>query len=116
MVRFLRSDTARHSRLGKNRRKLQKWRRPRGMHSKIRRKRFGYPTFPTVGHKSPRATSGLIDGKKPMVVESIAGLSNVGKNNLVVISRRIGAKKRIELLKKIEEMKLDLMKTNRRSK
>ncbi len=116
MVRFLRSDTARHSRLGKNRRKLQKWRRPRGMHSKIRRKRFSYPIMPTVGHKSARATSGLIRGKKPIVVENLAELAKIGKHNLVVLSSRIGAKKRIELLKKVEEMKLETLQTNRSAK
>jgi ribosomal protein L32E len=81
------------------------------MHSKIRRKRFGYPTFPTVGHKSPRATSGLIEGMKPIVVENISQLYHIAKNEVIVLSRRLGAKKRIDVLKKVEEMKLPMMQT-----
>lgn len=108
---FLRSDSMRFSRLGKNRRKLQKWRRPRGMHSKIRRKRFGYPTFPTVGHKTAKAASGLIEGKKPIVVENLNQLSTVTSKHIVIVSRRLGAKKRVEMLKKIQEMKLPLLKS-----
>ena len=64
MVRqFLRSDSVRHSRLGKGRRKLLKWRRPRGRHSKIRRHRFSYPVMPAVGYGVPRKDSGKIKGR-----------------------------------------------------
>jgi len=45
-TRFVRVDTHRHSRLGKGRPKLQKWRRPRGKHNKTRLKRFSYPIQP----------------------------------------------------------------------
>lgn len=80
------------------------------MHSKIRRKRFGYPTFPTVGHKTARSTSGLIEGKKPIVIENMSQLYTVTSKNIVVLSRRLGAKKRVEMLKKVQEMKLPIVK------
>jgi ribosomal protein L32E len=79
------------------------------MHSKIRRKRFGYPTFPTVGHKTQRSISGLIQGKKPVVIENTTQLNHVAKNEIVVVSRKLGAKKRIDILKKIEDMKLPMV-------
>ena len=97
--RFLRSDTVRLLRLGKKRRKLQKWRRPRGRHSKIRRKRVGYPVQPGIGYGSKLSIRGLIKGKEPVLVETLKQLNSLSKNNLVILSRRLGAKKRIEIVK-----------------
>lgn len=106
--KFLRSDTTRHVRIGKNRPKLQKWRKPRGRHNKIRRNRAGYPSMPTVGHRTSKALSGLVDGKKPFHVQNMNDLQKAGKDNLVIIARKIGAKKRVEIIKKAKEMKLHL--------
>lgn len=102
LPRFLRSDTVRHSRLGKNRRKLQKWRKPRGRHSKIRRKRFGYPAAPTVGFKSPNASAGMIAGLTPRLVHNVKELEALTQANIAIIAR-VGAKKKLELLKKAQE-------------
>jgi len=104
-MKFIRTDYKRLSRLGKNRKKLQRWRRARGKHSKIRRKRFGYPVMPTVGYKKSRKESGLIKGLKPVLVHSINELSKIGKNSIVIIAR-VGAKKKLEIIRKAEEMKI----------
>ncbi len=106
--RFLRSETVRFLRLGKNRRKLQKWRRPRGRHNKIRKGRAGYPLSPSVGYKKPRAVAGLIHGKLPIVIHNLKELARVDASMRVVLSRSVGAKKRIELLKKAHEMHLEI--------
>lgn len=100
--RFLRSDTERHSRLGKNRRKLQKWRKPRGRHSKIRRKRFGYPRAPTVGYGSRKDRAGTISGLVPRLVHNLKELDALTKTNIAIIAR-VGAKKKLELLKRARE-------------
>jgi len=107
--KFLRSETVRLLRLGKKRRKLQKWRKPRGRHSKIRKKRFGYPLSPSIGYKKPRSSSGLIRGKAHLLVRNIGELERAGKNLRIVLSRRLGAKKRLELLKKAAEMGLEVV-------
>lgn len=112
--KFLRQDSVRHVRLGKNRKKLQKWRRPRGMHSKIRKKRFGYPVFPMTGFKKPSAISGKVRGKVPFLISCKGDLEKVGKDMIVVFSRKIGAKKRIELMKIAQEKKFDILTRNRR--
>lgn len=106
--KFLRSDTRRHLRLGKKRRKLQVWRRPRGRHNKVRRKRFGYPVQPGVGSKSSRKTSGLINGKVPMLVHNLQELQKLTKQNSVIIAR-VGAKKKLDIIKKANEMKLEIL-------
>jgi len=108
MKRFLRRDWSRYSRLGKNRKKLQKWRRAKGRHNKIRKRRAGYPGPPLIGYKKPKAESGKINGKVPILVENMNDLVSASKNNILIISRRIGARKRIEVIKKANEMKLEI--------
>lgn len=105
--RFLRSDTRRHLRLGKKRRKNQTWRAPRGRHSKIRRKRRNYPAMPGIGYKSPSHLSGRIKGLKPVLVHNISGLNNISKDSIIIIAR-VGAKNKIEIIKKANEMNLKI--------
>lgn len=112
--KFTRSETVRFMRLGKNRPKLQKWRRPRGRHNKIRKKRAGYPSAPTIGHGTQKAQSGLIMGKKPLVVHNMAELNHATANHLIIFSRRIGAKTRIELMKHAQERKLAVFARGRK--
>ncbi len=114
-MKFLRQDTVRHSRLGKNRPKLARWRRPRGMHSKIRKKRFGYPLFPMNGFKKPQAISGKVKGKTPLLIYSKADLEKATSNHIVIFSRTIGAKKRIDLLKIAEQRKLHIFSRRKES-
>lgn len=106
--RFLRSDTVRHSRLGKNRKKLQKWRRPRGRHSKIRRKRFGYPVKPSVGYRTARVQAGKVNGMTPVLVHTLRDLESLAKGAVIIVAR-IGAKKKIELLKYAREKQLHIL-------
>ncbi len=108
-IKFLRSDTVRHLRIGKKRKKLQKWRRPSGRHSKIRRKRFSYPKQPSIGYKMPRGQAGLVGGKRIIMAENIRDLEHATKDQTVIISRRVGTRKRIEMLKKSEELQLIVM-------
>ncbi len=107
--KFLRSDTVRHLRLGKKRRNLQKWRRPRGRHSKIRKGRVGYPAAPSIGYKQNKTHSGKIKGKYVAYVENLNDLNAVPKDAIVVLSRRIGARKKIDIIKKATEMKISIL-------
>ncbi len=105
--KFLRSDTVRHIRLGKNRRKLQKWRRPRGRHSKIRRHRFGYPLMPSVGYRTPKKESGMINNLRPVLVHNLRELELLAKENIAIIAR-VGAKKKLEMIKKAQERSIKI--------
>jgi len=100
--KFLRQDWMRHSRLGRGRKKLQKWRRPRGRHSKIRRKRFGYPLKVMIGFSSPKKQAGLIQGLKPVLVHNLKELSSLNNKSIAIISR-VGAKLKMQMLKYAEE-------------
>ncbi len=106
--RFIRVDTVTYSRLGKNRRKLQKWRRPRGKQNKVRLCRAGYFAMPSVGFRSQRKETGKIQGLVPKLVHNVSELSALAKNNIAIIAR-VGARKKIEMLKKAEELKIRVL-------
>lgn len=87
--------------------KLEKvWRAPKGIHSKLRKKKKGHMKHPSVGFSSPREVRGFSpSGLKPILVINIKQLDKI-KNEGIVISSLVGNKKRIELLKKIKERNL----------
>ncbi len=113
---FLRQDFMRHIKLGKHRKKLQKWRRPKGRHSKMRNKRKGYPVSPGAGYKKSRNERGKILRLYPKLVTNIKDLTGADKDNIIIIASRVGARKRIELIKKAEEMKLKILNIKERIK
>ena len=112
---FLRADTFRHSRLGKNRKKLQKWRRPRGKHNKLRLKRAGHPPQPGIGYGSPRSEEGRIQGKIPYIVHNLHELEVLSEGSIAILAR-VGAKKKIDLLKKAQELNIPIANLGGRKK
>jgi len=106
--KFLRQDHMRHSRLGKRRKKLQKWKSPKGRHSKMRQARRGYPKSPTVGYRSPRNERGKFNGKKLALIHNIKELEKVDKNIAIIIAR-VGAKKRKEIIEKAKIMNIEVI-------
>jgi len=106
---FLRADTFRYKRLGSHSRKLAKWRRPRGKHNKLRLKRAGHPVCPGIGFGSMKKTAGKINGMIPKVISNLMDISNLTKENIAIISKRLGAKKKIEVIKKLEEKQIKIL-------
>lgn len=108
---FVRKDTFKKSRLGRRRKKKQKWRRPRGRHSKLREKRKGYTKQPSIGYSNPKKIRGLINGMKPKIIVSASELTNIGKNEICIVGR-VGKKKKIEIAKKAIENKIRIFNFN----
>lgn len=102
--KFIRADGMRWARLGKNRKKLQRWRKAEGMHSKIRRRRKGYPSKPLVGFAAPRKEVGKINGLYPVLIHNVPELERLNKSTQIAIIARIGARKKIDILKKAQEL------------
>ncbi|MBM3199440.1 hypothetical protein FJZ53_00790 [Candidatus Woesearchaeota archaeon] len=101
---FLKQDAQKKSSL------YSDWRRPRGRHSKMRLRKKGRRKRPSMGYSSPQLVRGLNpDGVKEKLVYNLEDLSSVGKNEGVIISGNIGLRKKIEMLKKIQELKLTLL-------
>ncbi len=109
MRQFVRRGTLKYSRMGLRRPKLQRWRTARGRHNKIRKNRFGYLKSPRIGFKKPRKESGKINDKMPLLVRNMKDIVGANKNNILIIARTLGAKKKIEIIKKANEMKLEIL-------
>ena len=107
-MKFIRRDFKRFSKIGKNRKKLQVWRKPKGRDNKMRERRFGYPKCPGVGYMSPKKEAGKIQGLVPVRVLNVKGLESVGKENILIVGK-VGAKKKMEIIKKAAELKLKIL-------
>lgn len=100
--RFRRSDAHRVPRLE------MKWHKPKGGDNKIRRKLRGHPRQPRIGWGSPHIARGLSpEGFEQTVVFTEKDLATV--KGACIIARTLGAKKRMILLKKAQEMKLKVL-------
>lgn len=111
---FQRQDYMRSLRLGKRYSKPT-WRAPKGIHSKMRLERTGYPKVVKIGYKQSREVANKIDGLVPILIHNLAELSQAKKTNAIIIAR-IGARKKLEIIKKAEEMKLKILNINKEKK
>jgi large subunit ribosomal protein L32e len=76
------------------------WRKARGIDSRTRKKTKAGVTSPSVGYRTPKKTRGLHpSGYEEMRVVKLSDVQNLNpKRHAIKISRRLGAKKRIELI------------------
>jgi len=111
---FARRDSSRFLKLGK-RKKVKVWRKAKGRDNKIRLNRFGYPTSPRVGHRSPNKESGKIDNLIPILVYNTNDLKKIDKASAAIIAK-VGAKKKLEIIKKAEEMKVRVLNVKKEIK
>ena len=85
--------------VGEKRKLGSKWRKPRGLHSKIRRKYRGHSVRVLVGYKSPAEVRGMTrNGLKPVLVVNLSQLSNLDKSNGIIIDSKVGSRKKIEII------------------
>jgi len=111
MVEFLRRVGSRFSKLGKGRKKKQKWRRPTGRDNKMREKRKGYPAVVKIGYKQDKKLSGAINEKTPVIIMNLNDLKKIKKNEVVIIGK-IGQKKKIEIAKIAKAKKIVIYNLN----
>ena len=112
---FVRRDMSRFSKLGKNRKKLQSWRKPKGRDNKMRLKRKSYPSVVSVGYKTSKKESGKVNGLFPVLVHNLKELESLGKDSAAVIAK-VGAKKKLELIKKADELKIKILNVKQGAK
>ena len=95
--KYLRQDAHRVKKLDK------KWRRPRGMHSKMRKRLKSYRRNPEIGYGSPKEVKYLNkEGLMPVLIKSKKDIENANENNILIISRTIGLKKKLEILRQVK--------------
>ncbi len=102
---FLRQDAHKVKKIDK------KWARPKGRHSKMRVGLRGHGKRPSIGYSSPREVKGLNkQGLKEVLVNNINDLKKVKDKDkeVILLASNLGLKKRIEILKKVKELKLKI--------
>jgi len=103
---FLRRVSFRHSKLGKKRKKKQVWRKPTGRDNKMREERRGRPAAVKIGYKNKKLERGNLP-----VIRSLRDIKKLKKGDKVVLGN-IGNKKKIEISKKLHEMKVEIQNLN----
>jgi large subunit ribosomal protein L32e len=105
---FIRQEGRKVKRLGKS------WRKPRGIQSKIRLGRRGKPAKVKIGYRTPLQLRGITPkGLIEINISKLSELANLNKSkHAIVISRRIGLKKKIDLVKKVSEAGFTIVNTN----
>ena len=105
---FIRQDNRKRMKLN------DKWRKPKGLHSKIRHKFKGRRKMPSPGYKSPRKVKNLhFSGLKITNISSADNLNKIKKEyEGVVVAANVGMKKRLEILKKAKELDINVLNLN----
>ena len=103
--KFRRQESWRYKRL------KERWRRPRGLDNKIRRKVKGWPSAPNSGYRGPRVSRGLHpSGFKEVRVFNVDDLSEVNPDlEAARIAHTVGARKRIEIISRAKEMGIHVL-------
>ncbi|MHC1580690.1 MAG: 50S ribosomal protein L32e [Methanopyraceae archaeon] len=98
--KFRRQEWHRYKRLG------EKWRRPKGRHSKMRRKFKSKPKMPNPGYRSPTKVRGLHpSGYEEVLVYNPKDLEKIDPERQAArIASRVGKRKRREILKRAKEL------------
>lgn len=96
---FIRQDAHKKKRLG------SKWRRPKGLHSKIRLNLRGRARKVSIGYRTPKKVRNLHkSGMKQNIIKSENDLDSLdSKKDGIIISSSFGNRKRITILKKAKE-------------
>jgi large subunit ribosomal protein L32e len=103
--KFIRQDAHKHKRVQKV------WRKPRGLHSKIRDSRKGYRAKLQEGYRTPKAVRGLDKhGLLPVLVSTTKQLEALDpKVHSLIISGTLGGRRKLEILKIAQEKSFTLV-------
>ena len=105
---FIRQDNPKRRKLN------DKWRKPKGIHSKIRHHFKGRRKMPSPGYKSPRQVKGMhSSGLAVTVVHSVDDMNKIKKETHgAVISKSVGTKKKLEILKAAKKNNIQILNIN----
>ena len=102
---FRRQEWHRYKRLGTS------WRRPRGLHSSMRKQLKGRPAIVKIGYRSPAAVRGLHpSGLEDVLVHNVKELEKLDpKTQGARIASTVGKRKRIEIVKRAQELGIRIL-------
>ena len=108
---FLRGKWRTYSKLGRGRKKKQKYRKPKGRHNKIREKMKGNPKKVSIGYKKKKKIEKILRISNIKELERIENIKGKGEKVRVILSN-IGKKNKIEIAKKAKEMSIEIINLN----
>ncbi len=101
---FNKTDSYKHKRLTDN------WRRPKGIHNKMRHQRWGKAAIVKVGYRNPVAVRHLtLSGLLPVLVYAVSDLQNLDVKKHGVIIGHVGGKLKIKLLDECKKQGLSVI-------
>lgn len=105
---FIRQDTDIRIRVRNN----SKWRKPKGIHSKMRHHRRGKRKLPSPGYGAPAKVRGFhASGAKPMSVENESQIPE-SREYGVIIPGKVGMRKKAAIIKKANEKGISILNIN----
>jgi len=104
-LKFTRQDAHKKVRLG------NKWRKPKGLHSKMRLSFKGYNKSVSIGYGSPKSTRGLDKSSlKLIIIKSLKELENINaKDECIAVAKTIGLRKKVEILKQAVKKSINIV-------
>ena len=95
---------------GRKKRIKERWRRPRGIDSKMRIEKAYMGSVPKIGWRRPRKIRGLHpSGLVEILVRNPEDLKFASSNTIIRIASSVGKKKRSEIIRKAKEQGLRLI-------
>jgi large subunit ribosomal protein L32e len=102
--KFLRQESWRYKRLNSS------WRKPKGIDSKMRVKKKGWPKSVEVGYRSPRNIRGLHpSGFEEVIIYNVNDLEKINLGNVARIGHTVGLKKRSRIVERAKELKIHIL-------
>jgi large subunit ribosomal protein L32e len=105
MPKFKRQEWFRYKKLG------DKWRKPKGIHSKLRRRYKYRPPLASVGYKTPKKVRGLhASGFEEVLIHNLNQLEGIDpKTQAARVGATVGYKKRLDIEKKAAELGIHIL-------
>jgi len=103
--KFRRQEWHRHKRLGTS------WRRPKGLHSSMRKQLKGRPAIVKIGYRSPAPVRGLHpSGLEDVLVHNVKELEKLNPETQGArIASTVSKRKRIEIVKRANELGIRIL-------
>jgi large subunit ribosomal protein L32e len=103
---FNRQETHRRNKLG------TEWRKPKGVHSKLRLRRRGKGKMVSIGYRMPSEVRGLTsEGLRQVYVSNVDHLKYISKDEVALI-KKVSSKNRLKILQAAQKASIRILNIN----